>query len=161
MNCEEEFHKSDIAKYQLMTAVSLFLTNSDLSSVITLAGASSGILRQLVRNKNKEPFIDYACKIHREYVGYTPKRGAYSHHIDKALSITDHKHLSKSDTDTVRLNLTKSAYASLTMALSDYVKLNGQEEPFVKAFFQWAWKSSDGKALMKEYEGLAKNLKPK
>lgn len=53
-------HKSDIAKSQLETAVWLLLDGRDRSSVITLAGAASGILDRLVRNAGKEPFVDYA-----------------------------------------------------------------------------------------------------
>ena len=47
-------HKGDIAKFQLETAVRLFLTGKDRSSVITLAGAASGILGTLVRNAGKD-----------------------------------------------------------------------------------------------------------
>lgn len=59
---KKKYHRSELAKQQLKTAVALFLNEKDLSSVITLSAASSTILSQLVRNSGKEPFIDYACR---------------------------------------------------------------------------------------------------
>src|SRR4030042_200584 len=101
---ETRFHKSEIARCQLETAVRLFLSGRDRSSVITLAGASSGILDRLVRNAGMEPFVDYACRVCRELRGHTPKRRSYSHHIDKTLGVIAHKHLSKEDSETIELD---------------------------------------------------------
>ena len=70
----QKIHKGDIARNQLETAVRLFLNERDRSSVITLAGAATGILDTLVRNSGREPFVDYARRVHRELVGHTPKR---------------------------------------------------------------------------------------
>jgi hypothetical protein len=53
-NLETRYHRSEIAKQQLHTAVLLFLNDKDLSSVITLSAAASNILSQLVRNSGKE-----------------------------------------------------------------------------------------------------------
>lgn len=157
---EARFHKSDIVKYQLETAVRLFLHGMDRSSVITLAGASSGILDMLVRNSGKEPFVDYASRVHRELIGHTPKRRSYSHHIDKEIGVIAHKHLSKEDSETVELDLEKMAFDALVRALADYVTLNGQEELFVKAFFSWAWESKDGRALMEDFKKIPDRLRP-
>jgi hypothetical protein len=157
---ETRFHKSDIAKYQLETAVRLFLSGRDRSSVITLAGASSGILDRLVRNAGKEPFVDYACRVYRGHFGYTPKRRSYAHHIDKKVGIIVHKHLAKQDSETVELDLEKMAFDALARALADYVKLYGQEESFVKAFLTWAWKNKDGQALIEEFKKVPEKLRP-
>lgn len=154
------FHKSDIAKYQLETAVRLFLHGLDRSSVITLAGASCGILDRLVRNAGKEPFVDYACRVHRELIGYTPKRRSYSHQIDKRLGVIAHKHLAQDDSATVELDLEKMAFDALARALADYVTLNGQEEPFVRTFYSWAWENEDGRTLMEEFKAVPDKLKP-
>jgi hypothetical protein len=54
------FHKSDIARTQLETAVDIFLRGLSHHSVITLAGAASGILDGLLLAAGKESFIDYA-----------------------------------------------------------------------------------------------------
>lgn len=155
------FHKHDVARLQLLTAVGIFLRGLDHSSVITLAGAASGILDTLVKRAGKEPFVDYARRVHCELVGYTPKRKSYSHHIDKKLGVIAHKHLSKDDPDTVELDLEKQAVDALSRALSDYVSLNGQDEPFVKAFFSWAWENTDGPALMEKFKIAPDRMKPK
>jgi hypothetical protein len=42
-NPETKYHKKDVARIQLKTAISLFLNDRDLSSVITLAGAAAKI----------------------------------------------------------------------------------------------------------------------
>ena len=157
---EMRYHKRDIAKWQLETAVRLFLLGMDRSSVITLAGAAGTILDRLVRNEGKETFVDYARRVHREMVGYTPKRRSYSHHINKRLGIVSHKHMGEEDPETVDLDLEKMAFDALARALADYVKLNGQEEPFVKAFFSWAWENEEGRALMEEYMKVPKRFKP-
>ena len=89
------YHIEKIAESQLKTAISLFLKKIDLSSVITLAGASSNILTQLVRNAGEKPFIDYACEVYVHHnKGNTPPREKYNHHIDKMLGISAHKHMS-------------------------------------------------------------------
>lgn len=154
------FHKSVIAKNQIETAVRLFLNGIDLSSVITLAGASSSILDRLVQNAGKEPFVDYACRVRRVMNGDTPKRQSYYHHIDKQLGVIAHKHLAKEESETIELDLENMAFDALTRALADYVTLNGKEEPFVKAFYTWAWKNKDWMELMEDYKKLPDNLRP-
>jgi hypothetical protein len=133
----------------------------DRSSVITLADAAGTILDRLVRNEGKEPFLDYACRVHREMVGSTPKRRSYSHHINKRLGTVAHKHMGEEDPETVDLDLEKMVFDALTRALADYVTLNGKEEPFVKAFFSWAWENKDGCALMDEFMKVPQRFKPR
>lgn len=133
----------------------------DRSSVVTLAGAASGILDTLVKRAGKEPFVDYARRVHEGLVGRTPKRKSYSHHIEKKLGIIAHKHLSEDDAETVDLDLEKLAVDALGRAISDYVSLNGQNEPFVRAFLGWAWKNTDGPALMERFKAVPEKLKPK
>ncbi|MHB1953557.1 MAG: hypothetical protein ACYCOU_07370 [Sulfobacillus sp.] len=96
--------------------------------MITLAGAASGILDTLAKRAGKEPFVDYARIVHRELVGNTPKRKSYAHHIDKTLGITAHKHLARSDPETVKLDLERQAVGALCRAISDYISLNGHDE---------------------------------
>ena len=144
-----------------MTAVILFLNNKDSSSVITLASAAGTILSQIVRNMGQEPFIDYACKVHDGLAGFTPKRDSYNHHIDKKLGVTVHKHMSDDCPETVELDLHQCAVDSLTRAVADYTTLYGQEEPFIKAFLQWAWVNKDGPKIMEEFKNMPKKLKRK
>ena len=154
------FHKFDVARSQLVTATEIFLNQRHFSSVITLAGAASGILDELVRRAGKEPFVDYACRVHRELAGRTPPRKSYFHHIEKRLGISAHKHLSDKDSPTVKLDLEKQALDALLRAIADYITLNGQDEPFVKAVLQWTWVNSDGKAIMEKYKALPHKLRP-
>ncbi|MGE3480457.1 MAG: hypothetical protein AB7K73_03485 [Gammaproteobacteria bacterium] len=154
------FHKSEIAKRQLQTAVLIFLHGLDMSSVVTLAGAASGILDTLVKRAGKEPFVDYARRVHREVVGKTPKRQSYAHHIEKRLGVTAHKHLAKDEPEIVDLDLEKQAADALSRAITDYVKLNGQDEPFVKAYLQWAWTNTDGPAQMKKFKSVPMKMRP-
>lgn len=155
------FHKSELARLQLQTAVEIFLSGMDRSSVITLAGAASGILDTLVKKAGKEPFIDYARRVHLVKKGSTPKRQSYAHHINKWLGVVAHKHLSKDDAETVELDLEKQAADALIRAISDYIALNGRDEPFVQAFLQWTWVNKDGAALMAEFASLSPKLRPK
>lgn len=155
------FHKSDIARRQLRTAVEIFLRCLDFSSVITLAGAAAGILDTLVRLAGKEAFVDYAARVHRELAGHTPKRKSYAHHIDKKLGVTVHKHLAKDDPSTVELDLEKLAADALARAISDYITLYGQDDLFVKAYLQWSWNNTDGPGLMKKYESVPDRMRPK
>ena len=125
-------------------AVSIFLRGLDRSSVITLAGAASDILDTLVKRAGKEPFVDYGRRVHHAAAGKMLKRKTYSHYVDKTLGIIAHKHLAKDDPETVELDLEEKAFHSLLRAMTDYIALNGQDEPFVKAFLTWAWMNTDG-----------------
>ena len=155
------FHKSEIARRQLQTAIGIFLSGLDRSSVITLAGAASGILDTLVTRSGKEPFVDYARRVHCAKVGRTPKRKAYSHHIEKFLGVIAHKHLSEADQEKIELDLEKMAVDALCRAVADYTTLYGQDDPHVKAYLGWAWKHLDGPELMERYKLVPSHLKPK
>lgn len=158
---KERFHKVDIARAQLATAIWIFLNDRDPSSAITLAGASSGILDQMVRNAGKEPFVDYACRVHREINGHTPKRESYKHHIEKTFGILAQKHLSDDDPDTVDLDLEEMAFKAIARAVSDYVTINGQSERFIQEFLKWAWDNKDGKEMMENFQYVPDKMKPK
>lgn len=136
-----KIHRKKIASAQLQTAIDLFLHNVDLSSAITLAGAASNILNQLVRNDGKTPFIDYARKVY-EYKnkGKIPPREKYNHHIDKLLGVSVHKHMSDKCPETILLDLEKCAPYAITRAVCDYVSLYGQEKNFIKTFLHWSYK---------------------
>jgi hypothetical protein len=154
-------HKFDIARAQLETAVDMFLRGLSYHSVITLAGAASGILSGLVRAAGKETFVDYARRVHESMQGSMPKRDSYAHHIEKMLGISAHKHMSETDSDSVELDVEQLAANALARAIADYVTLNGQDEPFVKAYLQWAWMNKDGPEVMSRYKAVPKKLWPK
>jgi hypothetical protein len=155
----QRLHRTDIARRQLQTAVELFLQGLDHSSVITLAGAASNVLDSLVRRAGKEPFVDYARRIHNHVIGETPKRKSYAHHIDVTLGVIAHKHLSVKDPNVIELDLEKLSADALTRAIADYTTLYGQDEPFVKAYLQWAWINMDGPAQMEAFKDVSPKLR--
>lgn len=155
----QRLHRRDIARRQLQTVVELFLQGLDRSSVITLAGAASNVLDSLVRGTGKEPFVDYARRVYDYVAGGTPKRSAYAHHIDVTLGIIAHKHLAATDPEVIELDLEKHAADALARAIADYTNLYGQDEPFVKAYLQWAWINMDGPAQMEAYNAAPPKLR--
>lgn len=155
------FHKFDIARSQLVTATEIFFNQQNFSAVITLAGAASGILDELVRREGKEPFVDYMCRVHREQAGETPPRRSAFHHIENQLGIIAHKHLSPKEKPTVQLDLEKQATDALVRAIGDYITLKGQDEAFVKTILQWLWQNSDGEAMMEQYQAVPIRQRPR
>lgn len=158
-NSENKHHRSEFAKQQLRTAVCLFLNDKDLSSVITLSGAASNILSQFVRNAGKEPFIDYACRVHDAFKGSTPKRSSYKNHIDNMLGINVHKHMSSTCPKTCTLDLYRHAVDALTMAIADYVTLYGQADDFVQAYLTSSYTTEDLIKIIDLYNNMPDKLK--
>lgn len=154
---ETKFTKEQIATQQLKTAVGLFLSKVCYSSAITLAGASDGILSQLVINKGEKPFVDFAREVHDKLFGSTPKRGSYNHHIEKKFGIIAHKHMSENCSDTVEIDIPKCAQDAITKAVINYTLLFGESEPFIRSFLQWLWENADGEELYERYKLLPKN----
>jgi len=108
------FHKSDIAQTQLETAVDIFLKGFSHHSVITLAGAASGILDGLLLAAGKEPFIDYSRRAHAARQGQMPGRVKFVHYIEKRFGISSHKHLCETDDDPIKPDLEDLAGQALT-----------------------------------------------
>jgi hypothetical protein len=50
---------------------------------------------------------------------------------------------------------------ALARAIADYVKLYGQNEPFVSAYLRWAYVKKDGPRMMKQYEAVPVSMRPK
>jgi hypothetical protein len=157
----ERYRKSEIAIEQLKTAIFLLIHELDLSSAITLAGAASGILEQLVRNAGKVPFVDYAREIANHYQGATPPRSSYSRHINDWLGINDHKHMSADTPETLEIDLQKSAEDAIAKAVADFVTLYGQDHDFIQAYLRWMWINRNGPELMENYKQFPERLKRK
>jgi hypothetical protein len=87
----------DLAARQLETAVWLFLEGHDRFSVITLAGAASGILTQLVLNAGKQPFADYGRLIAKERTGVELKRSKYIRDVNLRFGVDLLKHHAAND----------------------------------------------------------------
>jgi len=154
-----KYLRLDLAARQLETAVWLYLNGKDRFSVITLAGAASGILTQLVLNANKQPFVDFARLLMNELSGSTPPRKRFNRHINVQFGIDVLKHHAATDPPTVELDVEHSAERAVTKALVDYVELRGQKERFVIAFFNWMWVSRDGPNIMEKYAAESDRIK--
>ncbi len=156
------FSKLEIARSQLETAVEILLNRQCLSAVITLAGASSTILDELVRREKKETFLDYSIRIREATSGKTPKKQSYKHHIEKLLGVIAHKHMAITDSDHIELDLERMAADVTTAAVCDYIKLNGQSETFIKAFLAWRWATTpNASEIMKQFEKVPHKLQPR
>ncbi|WP_434032709.1 hypothetical protein [Cupriavidus sp. a3] len=156
------FHKRDIARIQLETAVDTFLRGLCYHAVITLAGAASGILDGLLRAEaDKEAFVDYARRVHEGLQGQTPSRDSYFHHIEQFLGISAHKHLSETDSETVELDLYELAEKALTRAIIDYVNLNERAEPTMNAFMRLLWLKNEGPRMMEAYKDVPARMRPR
>jgi hypothetical protein len=156
---DKKYHKSDIAKEQLKTAILLFLNGRDRASAITLAGAAGAILERLVRNSGGVPFVDYACNVHNHLQGTTPARQKYNRHINDKFGINDLKHMRPDSPETLEIDLDKCAADAILKAVADYKTLYGAEEDFIKGFFTWAWMNLDGPQIMKDYADFTKKMK--
>lgn len=156
---EKTYQRSEIAREQLKTATRLFLMEADDACVITLAGAASNILHQMVINEGKEPFNEYGRRVAGHIVGQMPKKSTYTDRINQILGINQLKHMKKDDPETIELDLRQCAINALTKAMADYSTLYGDKEDFVHAFFQWAWVNLDGPSIMKQFKDAPKQFK--
>ncbi|HTW39040.1 MAG TPA: hypothetical protein VMD49_10770 [Steroidobacteraceae bacterium] len=153
------YHKLDLAARQLETAVWMFLESKDRFSVITLAGAASGILMQLVLNAGKLPFADYGRLIIREQSGVMPTREKYNKRVSDLFGINVLKHHAADDPPIVELSEERAAENAIIRALVDYIELRGQDAPFVKAFLQYTWVARNGPEVMKAYNAQPERVK--
>jgi len=153
------YRRLDLAARQLETAVWLFLEGKDRFSVITLAGAASGIFTQLVLNAGRQPFADYGRLIAREQTGVEPQRAAYIRRVNLLFGVDFLKHHAADDPLSVEFDEHWAAESAITRAMSDYIELCGQELPFVKAFLQYTWVTRNGPEVMKAYDAQPDRVK--
>lgn len=159
MSSIKVLHRKEIAERQLKTAICLFLSNHHLSAVISLAGASSNILHQLVKNSDKKPFLDYGHGVDQVINGRTQKYTQYKHHVHSVLSINSHKHMDSESPLITYLDLSQCARDSLSIAVIDYITLYGKDENFISAFLQWNWERTDGQGIIDAANTIPEALK--
>jgi hypothetical protein len=156
-----EYHKLDITRGQLETAIRLFLVDGcDMFSAITLAGAAGEVLHQLVLRAGKRPFVDYTVKVQDwKKLGPTPSRGAVVKHIHKLLFINEMKHHDKDAQDIIQLDAEECALAAILKAVVDHKTLTGDETDAMKALFGWCYKNLESEKIMKDYGELPEAAK--
>jgi hypothetical protein len=145
------YHRLYVATRQLETAVAFFLSGRDYYSAITLAGAASGILSQLVMNQGHENFLDYSRRVYNVFSGFTPPRKKFEKHIKDRMGINALKHHSPTDPPSIDLDVELAAEQAVTRAVVDYIELKGQQDPFVIAFLNRLWQKN-GPELMAAYK---------
>lgn len=155
------YSKKLVARSQVGTALWLFLEGRDRSSVITLAGAASGLLEEIVRREGKESLIDYSCRIRGAISGKTPKRATLRHHADKHLGIIAHKHLAPDEPTTISLDLERMAADALGRAVIDLMVITDHADPIVHNYFAWAKRAYDVEDMKKLYSQLPPSMKRK
>jgi hypothetical protein len=155
----QRIHKKEVVKCQLETAVSLFIKQVDYSSVITLAGAAGNILFQLVLNNGKKPFADLGREVAHHIEGVHFKRKTYKYQMEILFGVIPLKHMSEKCDEIIEIDLEQSAVKVLTYALHDYTTLFGQDEPFVKAFYNWVWENKNGPQIVEEYKDFVTKFK--
>jgi hypothetical protein len=154
-----KFLRLDVAARQLDTAVWMFLSGKDRFSVITLAGAASGILTQLVLNAGKQPFADYGRLVVNEQLGHLPKRKSYIRHVNVLLGVDALKHHAPNDAPTIELDEDGAAEKALIRAIIDYIALRGQSDPFVRFFLNYLWVKLDGPKAMEAWNAMPESIK--
>jgi hypothetical protein len=130
--------KLDIAREQLRTAVMLYCTGRDRFSAITLAGAADVILSQLLLNGGKENFSDLIMKKDTEITGAMPERAAHGRAVNDMLMINAMKHMNPGDDEYLEMDVRISGLATVSKAVSNYVKLCGYDAEFVEVLRYWA-----------------------
>ena len=155
------YHKYDIARGQLETAIRLFLVDGyDMFSAITLAAAAGEILHRLVLNEGKEPFVDYVIEVNDfRNPAETPKRSSVISHIHKILFINALKHLDEKTEAYVEFDAEECALAAILKAMVDYKTLTGEHTEAMEAFLTWTKLNLDSEKIMNDYEKAPDQLK--
>ena len=158
---EAGYHKLDIARGQLETAIRLFLTEGcDMFSAITLAGAAGELLHHLVLRSGKRPFVDYTVKVHDwKELGPTPSRSAVMKHIHRLLHINELKHHDRDADDSITFDAEECALAAILKAVVDYKTLTGEVSGAMRALFGWCYENLESQQIMKEFDALPKAAK--
>src|SRR5271165_5717221 len=89
------YHKFDISRGQLETAIRLFLTDgADMFSAIALGANAGDLFHALVLRAGKKPFVDDIALLEgRRNPGNTPPRYKLITHVHKVFFVGELKHL--------------------------------------------------------------------
>jgi hypothetical protein len=141
---KSSYHKFDIARGQIETAIRLFLTDGcDMFSAIALAANAGELFEALVIRAKKTPYIDDIIRMNaKENPGQpTPPRYEMMTHIHEVLFLNEIKHLDKKRLEIVELDAEECAMASILKAITDYQTLTGEQSDSMKAFMGWCYQN--------------------
>lgn len=140
-----KYSKFELASNQLETAIGLFVSGGDRSSVITLAGAADVIFSQLVLNKGKPNFTDHLLANDADVSLKEMSRQQYGREVNDTLFVNDLKHMDSPEDNSVTFDAETCAIAAILKAVANIVDLGGREFGFVQAFLAWVKLNLDPK----------------
>ena len=152
------YHRFDIARGQLETAIKLFLIDgADMFSAITLAGAAGAILHTLVLNEGKIPMVDHINDVGHQKAPDAPRLGRAKviKHVHEQLSINYLKHFDEGDDPIIEFDAEESALAAILKAMADYKTFTGELTTSMQALLAWTVLNLDSAEIIEKYE-LAK-----
>jgi hypothetical protein len=128
------YHKFDIARGQLETAIRLFLQDGcDVFSAITLVRAAGELLAALVGRAGKKPFVDDIVQLEQNRENRTPSRGAMDRHLNACFFVNEMKHLDKGRDEIIEFDAEECATGAIPKAIAYYETLIGEESAAMKA----------------------------
>jgi len=134
-----------LAAVQLQTAIALFIYGEEKFSVITLAGAADVLLSQLVKNQNKEAFLE---TLQKEEIDVSEKDlplGKYARKIHDMLFVNAMKHLDADEDRYVTMDVDSCALTAVLKALPNFCLLGGRDWECVKDLKRWMKENLDPK----------------
>jgi hypothetical protein len=155
------YHKIDIARGQLETAIRLFLVEEcDMFSAITLANAAGELLHRLVLRTGKKTLVDSIVKISEFHKpGETPAREAVLKHIHEVLFVNRLKHFNKDENEIVEFDAEQCALGAILVAIADYKTLTGKESESMTAILTWTYMNLNSADIMERWKNVPDKLK--
>ena len=151
------YHKFDIARGQLETAIRLFLTDgADMFSAIALAANAGDLFHALVVRAGKKPFIDDIATLEgKRNPGKTPPRYKLITHVHKVLFVAELKHLDDARNDgdeMVEFDAEEATTGAILKAIADYQVLSGERSKSMNAFMAWCYQNLDSESILAEFQ---------
>jgi hypothetical protein len=155
------YHKFDIARDQIETAIRLFLTDgADMFSAIALAANAGDLFHALVVRTGKAPFIDDVAVLEgKRNPGQTPPRYKLITHVHQVLFMNEVKHLDdarEEGDEIVEFDAEEAAIGAILKAIADYQTFTGERSRAMNAFLGWCHQNLDGEAIMEEFQQAGK-----
>ena len=140
MSEEVSVHRLEIAKSQAHQAISLFISQKDYVSAITLAGASEEVLGKLAQRKSKTPILSSLEESlsKKSGGGLTPKhiRDNYLNKIKNSL-----KHFSETEDEYLKFQPEDEAISMILRAIGNYFLITDKATEEMHEFYRHLQKS--------------------
>jgi hypothetical protein len=151
------YHKFDVARGQLETAIRLFLTDgADMFSAIALAANAGDLFHALVVRAGKSPFIDDIALLEaNRNAGNTPPRYRLITHVHKVLFVGELKHLDdrrRERDEMIDFDAEETATGAILKAISDYQTLTGSRSGAMNAFLGWCYQNLNSEAILEKFD---------